>query len=421
VSVGLALVTALLAAAPDTGLSRPAGGQAEAGSKALELLVSRISDRVLAARPEAPVAVAVSSASPALATAAATLLAARLSGAGLPSFVLSGEEEPVSRAQAQGAGTLVRLVVRLDADITAAGDLRSVHRNFWAGRTPVLEGPALSLAAAVPADSGSRLLWAAGQGPVGLVLHPTPFARFSERTAAMAAGDVDGDGRTEVAVLLESEVQLLDDGGRLRGRFQLADVPAAAAPVREPFGTICIRDGHIEVAPARAASGVILRWTGDSLVSTGSGARPTLGCAGDALPARFVSGVARLQADWPTPNQTVWGGDVRRGHRLLLFPDGTATWWLPGESEPKQIKDVGAGAALVDWSDEMFIAASSDAANPADDRLRVEGARSSLGDLQVPGRILQICRAALDGQVVLVLGVWTTGGGSELRIVWRRP
>jgi len=330
VSVGPALVAALLVAAP-----APPEEHVEVGSKALDVLVSRLSERVLAARPEGPAAVAVSSASPALASAAAALLASRLSGGGLPSFVLSGEEEPGSRAQAQGAATLVRLAVRLDRELSAAGELRSVRRNFWAGRTPLLEGPALALAASVSPDDGARILWASGQGPVGLALLPTPFARFGERTAAVAAGDIDGDGHAEVAVLLESEVQLLDEGGRLLARFPLAGLPPAPVPVREPFGTLCIRDGLVEVASAGLASGLTLRWTGSALTSTGAAPRPTLGCAADALPARFVAGVARMQPDWAPARGPVWGGDVRRGHRALLFPDGTASWWLPGEAEPR--------------------------------------------------------------------------------------
>jgi len=285
----------------------------------------------------------------------------------------------------------------------------------------LLEGPALALAASVSPDDGARILWASGQGPVGLALLPTPFARFGERTAAVAAGDIDGDGHAEVAVLLETEVQLLDEGGRLLARFPLAGLPPAPVPVREPFGTLCIRDGLVEVASAGLASGLTLRWTGSALTSTGAAPRPTLGCAADALPARFVAGVARMQPDWAPARGPVWGGDVRRGHRALLFPDGTASWWLPGEAEPRQLKDVGAGAALVDWADEMFLAASSDEANPAEDRLRVLGERSSLGDVPLPGRILQVCRSVLDGRVVLVVGVWTSDGGSELRIVWRRP
>ncbi|HET9155640.1 MAG TPA: hypothetical protein VFN91_03160 [Myxococcaceae bacterium] len=418
-SRGPALVAALLLAASGTRAAAPEGEPA--GSKALDLLVGRLSDRILAAHPEVPVAVGVSSASPALGNATAALLGSRLSAGGLPSFVLSGEEEPASRAQAQGAATLVHLVVRLDGELTAAGELRTVRRNFWSGRTPVGDGPALALAASVPADAGARVLWAAGQGPVGLVLHPNPLARFGERTAAVAAGDIDGDGHGEVAVLLESEVQLIDEGGRLLARFSLAGLPPAPIPVREPFGTLCIRDGLLEVVPANAAGGVTLRLTGSSLTPTGVAPRPTLGCGGDSLPARFVAGVARLQTEGPPANRPVWGGDVRRGHRALLFPDGTATWVRPGESEAQQIPGVGAGGALVDWADEMFLAATSDAANPAEDRLRVVGERSSLGDVAVPGRVLQVCRAVLDGRVVLVLGVWTPGGGSELRIVWRRP
>lgn len=325
------------------------------------------------------------------------------------------------RAQAQGAQTLVRLVIRLEGEVTAAGETRSVWRNFWAGRTPLLSGQSAVLGASVPADAATRLLWAAGQGPFALVLHPTPLARFSGRTAALAVGDLDGDGRQEVVVLLQSELQLLDENGRLVARFSLRELPSSLIPVREPFGTVCIRDGQIEVAPARSAAGVTLKRAGRTLVPTGAAPGPTLGCGDDALAAQFVAGVARLQTPWPPSAGPVWGGDARRGHRLLLFPEGAASWWLPGEGRPRRLEDVGAGAALVDWEDGMSVVASSGSANPTEDRLRVIGERASLEPLAVPGRILQVCRAVLEGRTAVLLGVWTADGGSELRVVWRRP
>jgi len=313
-------------------------------------------------------------------------------------------------------------VVRLDGELLAtAGEMHSLWRNFWAGRTLVYSGPAAAVAASVPADAAARLLGTTGQGAQALVLHPTPFARFAERTAAIATGDLEGDGRMEVAVLLASEVQLLDDAGRLLARFSLGELPPAPTPAREPFGTVCIRDGRIEVASARAAEAVVLRREGSALTAVTTGMGPTLGCGTDGLAAVFVPTVARLRVPSLSSTGPVWGGDVLRGHRLLLFPDGTATWSQAGEGHPRRLEDVGAGAALVDWRDGTWVAASSAAASPAEDQLRLVGDRASLDPVGVPGRILQVCPGALEGRTVLLLGVWTPQGGSEVRVVWRRP
>ena len=276
--------------------------------------------------------------------------------------------------------------------------MHSLWRNFWAGRTLVYSGPAAAVSASVPADAAARLLATAGQGAAALVLHARPFARFAERTAAIATGDLDGDGRMEVAVLLPSEVQLLDDAGRLLARYSLGELPPAPAPAREPFGTVCLRDGRLEVASARAAGAVALRREGSALLPTTTPMGPALGCGSDALPAAFLPGAARLRTPSLPSTGPVWGGDVWRGHRLLLFPDGTATWTLPG-GQARRVEDVGAGAALVEWSDGMWVAASSAAANPAEDRLRLVGERAPVDPVGVRGRILQVCRGTLDGRV----------------------
>jgi hypothetical protein len=84
---------------------------------------------------------------------------------------------------------------------------------------------------------------------------------------------------------------------------------------------------------------------------------------------------------------------------------------------------VGAGAALADVAGDgaLRVVATSDAAAPAADRLRLlavaDGSES--GSLDVPGRILQVTAASLDadGSEALVLGVWRPEGGAELRVV----
>jgi hypothetical protein len=266
-------------------------------------------------------------------------------------------------------------------------------------------------------DRATQLLAAGTAQGTGLVLDPTPLARFPVRTAALTTGDLDGDGRPEVAVLAGGEVSVLDAAGALLARHSLLDLPSAAAPAREPFGTLCISDGRLLVAWARSESPVALRLQGGQLVRGPGAPGPTLGCGDSAEPASFVPGAARLVLTRGSEREPLWGGDARPGHRLLLLPDGTARWFQSG-AEVRLLRDVGAGAALVSWQGEVRVAASSAAAAPTEDRLRLLGAGPEEASVTVPGRILQVSPGAPGA---LLLGVWTPDGGSELRLVRGAP
>ena len=404
--MGLALCATLLAAAP--------------APSALEALSEQLRAQVVAAHPEPPVAVAVEASSAALAETTAALVATRLGESGLPAVVIGSGEEAAARARSAGARSLVRLRLQVGAEVLGAGELRSVWRNFWAGRSAPETGPTRVLSAAVPVDRATQLLAGGpGQG-AGLVLDPTPLARLPARTAALATGDLDGDGRPEIAVLAGGEVSVLDGSGGVLARHSLLDLPPAAAPAREAFGTLCIGEGRLVVAWARADGSLALRLQGGQLVRGGGGGGPTLGCGASAEPASFVPGVARLVLARGPEREPLWGGDARAGHRLLLLPDGTARWFQPG-SEVRVVRDVGAGAALVSWRGEMRVAASSAAPAPAEDRLRLVGPGPEEPSVPVPGRILQVCGGAPGPGPALVLGVWTPDGGSELRMVRGPP
>lgn len=409
-SVGLALCSALLAAAPPP------------SAPALEMLADRLRGDVVAARPEPPVAVAVQAPSAALEEAAATLLAARLGESGLPALVVAAGDDAAARARGAGARSLVSLRVQVSGDLAAAGELRSLWRNFWAGRTPLEPGPARGLAAFVPVDRAAQLLAGSTGTPAGPRLDSTPLARFPVRTAALATGDLDGDGRPELAVLVGGEVLVLNARGETLARHGLRDLPPAAAPTREPFGTLCITDGRLVVAWARAESGVVLQLQGGQLVRAGATGGPSIGCGDSAEPASFVPGAARLVLTRGPERDVLWGGDARAGHRLLLLPDGTARWSLSG-AEVRVLRDVGAGAALVPWGGELRVAASSAAAAPAEDRLRLLGPGGDEPSVAVPGRILQVRPLSVGpgGSPAVVLGVWTPDGGSELRVVRGAP
>jgi hypothetical protein len=402
VTAALALAALLFGTEP--GPARPS----------LELLADQLLADVTAERPEAPVAVAVQAQAAALADSLATLVAARLTGAGLAAFTLPPGADVAQRARSQGARTLLALQLQLDDRLAASGSLRSVWRNFWAGKVPVESGPAHALSAAVAADTASRVLAAGGGWPSGLVLEPAPLARFPARTAALASGDLDGDGRPELAVLVGGELVVLASTGEPRARARL---PAPTLPLREPFGTLCVFGGVVSVAWARAAAGTSYRLQGQELVPVARTEGPTLGCGESAEPASFVPGVARMWVGRGPQRDLVWGGDVRAGHRLLLFPDGTARWSTPGGTV-RVLPQIGAGAALVQLGGEMRVAASSAAAAPSEDRLRLVGSGGTEPSVAVAGRILQVQPTAeLAGAPALVLGVWTADGGSELRVV----
>ncbi|HEY3585746.1 MAG TPA: VCBS repeat-containing protein, partial [Myxococcaceae bacterium] len=264
-SPGPALVAALLLAAP-------------APPPALEALVDQVRAQTAAAHPEAPVAVAIQAPSAMLGEAASTLLATRLGDSGLPAVVIGPGEDAPARARSAGARSLIRLRLEVGAEVAAAGDLRPVWRNFWEGRTPIESGPTRVLSAAVPVDRATQLLATGTAQGAGLVLDPVPLARFPVRTAALTTGDLDGDGRPEVVVLAGGELWVLDGAGTLLARHSLLDLPSAAAPAREPFGTLCISDGRLLVGWARAESPVALRLQGGQLVRGPGAPGPTLGC-----------------------------------------------------------------------------------------------------------------------------------------------
>jgi hypothetical protein len=405
-------------------------------SVALTTLVDSLFRQVLAAHPEPPVALSVSGPSPALAEAAGTLLASRLARAQLAPVVVTSAPDAAGRAAAEGARSAVRIRLWLDGELRAAGDVHSLWTNFWAGRTPVrAPEPAAALAASAPADPSVRLLAAATARSV-LVADAEPLVRLGDRLAALAAGDLDGDGKPEVVGLTASGIQVWGADGRTLATLSLGTLPAAAVPTREPFGTLCIVNGRIEVAPARAAASEVLRLEAGSLVPVARLPGPTLGCGPEAQGASFVSGLARLQPAGVTSNggsstglpplpgatgrELFWGADARAGHRLLLRPDGTALWMLPG-GQVRMLSDVGAGAALVPWDGGMRVAASSAAAAPERDRLRIVDTDGERARIEVPGRILQVTLAAFDLEAspALLLGIWTPDGGSEIRVVRR--
>jgi hypothetical protein len=410
---GLALL--LLAQAPPSG--------------ALEQLADALAAQARAAGAEAPLGLALSAPGhPALQHAFATVLLSRLSGAGLAPRLLPASADEEAAARAAGARTLLRLRLTVNGALEASGDVLSTWVNFFSGRTPTRAPvPAAALAARVAPDAVVRALAAATEEPA-LVLDAEPLVRWPVRTAALAAGDLDGDGRAELAVLTEAAVEVFSTDGRLLARRPLDGLPPAETPSREAFGTLCICDGVLYAASASRAVGEVLALVGGSLVPRAQLLRPVVACGHPPLEASFPPGQARLlPAGGPWPELPTgprpWGVAVRPGAGVLVLLDDGTVRWLAAGAPARSWTGIGAGAAPVDFTGEggVHLAASSAAAAPAVDRLRLlspsDGAER--GALDVPGQILQVVAVAAPGQgrEALVLGVWRPEGGSELRVV----
>jgi hypothetical protein len=414
VSVGL--LALLLSSAPAQG--------------ALEQLAAHVAAQASAAGAEAPLAVSVSAPGhPFLQDAFTTLLLSELSTRGLEPQLLPPGGEPEALAKERGSRALLRLRLTLDGTLAASGDVLSTWVNFFSGRRPGRKPlPSGVVFFEVAQDAAVRALAARPEAQT-LRLEPEALARFSVRTAALAAGDLDGDGRAELAVLTEDAVEVRAADGRLLARRALSGLPLAEPPPREPFGTLCTCEGLLYAFSATRAQGEVLALVEGALVVRAPLMRPVVACGRPPLEAAFLPGVSRLVPvgkGWPelAVSPAAWGLFARTLSMgpswLLLYEDGTArTLGRPGSW--RTLLHVGAGAALVEVDEALAVAASSDAAALAVDRLRLLGAADGVehGSVEVPGRILQVAAARLEtnGAEALVLGVWRPEGGAELRLV----
>ncbi len=397
---------------------------------ALEQLASAVAAQVRDAGGKGPMAVSVSAPGhPALQAAFLTLVLSRLDGVGLLPRKLPAGPDAEASARASGARALLRLHLTLDGRLAAAGDVFSVWENFFSAKASVPEAPAAVVFSEVAVDGAVRALARAPDAPA-LLLAAAPLARFPLRTAALAAGDMDGDGRAELAVLTEEAVEVLGPDGHLLARRSLQGLPLARPESRDPFGTLCICQGLLYAFSAARAAGEVLALEGKALVPRGALATPVVACGQPPLQASFLPGVARLAEagpGWPVlpAGPLAWGLSARRSGQgevvLLLLEDGTAL--AGGPQGWKTFEGVGAGAALWDVAGDgaLRLAASSAAPFPEVDTLRLlplsGGTEEAL--LEVQGRILQLAAATLDadGTEALVLGVWRPEGGAELRVV----
>ena len=447
----------LLAAAPAASPTQ-SGSQSTGEIGAIETLVTRLAEQITLKRLEPPVAIHVSGNSPDLVRAFTSALAAELARRKLGPVVLdlppssSGEAE----ARAAGARALVRLTLSLEQrTLRARGDLLGTWVNFWSGRTPTRPpSPSAALNASAEADAlalsldGARPPPAPPQTPgTGeLRFAGAPFGRLGGWTAALAAGDLDGDRRDEVVALTDEEIVAFSPDSRVLARRALRALPFSASPCREPFGAVAVDEGARRVAYISGQ-----RARGESLaLESGSVFRvvekleraPLAYAAGVEISGALVPGQNTFEpaiassgatSRWTAPSafNTLSAFAGPGGLELLtVFPTGAGVWrrGLAPDAPSVELRGLGTASALadVDGDGTAEIATTDPAHAPAPDVLRVlrspSGGAPTGGD-EVRfrtelgrGRAIHLAAADLDGDGAdeLVVALWLPDGGTEL-------
>jgi hypothetical protein len=414
-------------------------------------LAHLVTEEVRALKPEPPVALHLSSASPELKRAVGTLLAANLAATELGPVVLEAPSPEAAEtvAREQGARSLVRLTLSVSGgELRASGDLLGTWVNFWSGRTPSRPPtPAAALVRAVEADAGALALAAVSpsqmmsssplptlSGPRPVRLMGATLVRLESPPTGLAAGDLDGDGKDEVAVLTERAVQVFGGDGRLLARRELEGLPLNPTPPREPFGMVAIVP-----QPARLAAWSTRYSHGEVLLF--DRAKGTLRSIGplDTAP------IGAFERATFTQGQTTFTPEVRLGEGRLLsvpapftsasivpprmlfvHPDGSASLYPRATTPPVRMQGLGAGSALgdLDGDDLPELIATTPQLFPAPETVRVytlsgddPTTHSPLWQSTLPaGRALYVTTADLDQdrQREVLVGVWHSDGTGEV-------
>jgi hypothetical protein len=425
-------------------------GAAPAQPTCLERVSSEVLSKLTQTGLEGPVGLVVDAKEPALARAAATVVCARLTRERFSCEVLeSAAADAPALATRRELASLVRLSLSSDeATLFAKGDALETWKNFWAGSEPT-RGPraaALGVACELDAEVAAFLGVSLATTPppaVPLELKLSSLTRWNQQPIALAAGDLDGDKRSELVVLLGEElVVVLSPEGKQLARYDLSSAPAAQATPREPFGAVAVVQNPPRVVAwsGRRARAEVLSLNGVTL-KPAAAAQEWIPL--DGLSARLEPGLNRFLPEVLVGGRgtRLPGGfqatSTRAGVTLLVWPDGTAT--VTRQFPPAgRIGDVGCGSALADvdhdGQPELLVSTARTAGDADELRLlplfTAEGLatngqsiRSTTPSWQatLKGRVIVMTGADLDGDggEELVFGTWLADGAGELWVARR--
>ncbi len=221
-----------------------------------------LADALAAGAPAGEVGVRVRSAdAPQLAAVVEGLLVARIA---------HGQRFAGDAAAARRAGLDFWLDVAVTVDraageVTALGRLVPVAHDLWAeaaGRRPFTAVAAAPFARAKIDAELRAYLGVPAARPRKLVFRPLKVELdLGAPILALAGGDVDGDGKAELAALTPDEVVVLDvdkDAVAVRLRVPLEGAAPVPRP-RQPIGTIAVAGGEVRARSSEHAEGVVLR------------------------------------------------------------------------------------------------------------------------------------------------------------------
>ncbi len=432
----------------------PAAAEAPARGGAVERLAQQLAAEIASRASEGPLAVHVSSPSPVLSRALATLTVAELSRRGLGGMAVDAPDAAIAEGRARDAGAraLARVNAGLERGMLAArGDLLGTWVNFWSGRSPTRPPqPAAVLEATIEADAHALAMLAApvtaplaaangGNGGNGTAAGPARLAsavlaKLPSPIAALAAGDLDRDGVDEVAAVTEDEVVVLAADGRVLARRDIRGLPAAPAAVRDPIAAATVAQGQLAYFHARRAKGELLAYSRGTLQVVRELEEVPL--ARGALSGKWVPGqnvIAVEGGRWsaPGPFHSVASFEgAGRTDAVVVLPGGAGAWvrGFPGTGAVEGLGGIGAGTALCDLDGDGVpeLATSLPVHAPEVDEVRVHAdapwSGSPKWQLAVPrGRVMAAAAARLDRERAqqLLVGTWLPDGTSEV-LVYRR-
>lgn len=424
-------------AAPPAGPACPVGARGALSELACEVFA------VLGSSPGAIVLSAPLAGADLGAATAPTELGSRLTAViagALDAAPAPGAFTPAAaRAQARRARApeYVYLTPRLEqGELRVTAERFVVARGFWDRVRSAEPTPSAHVFAARRADAEVRSFFP----PVPLVAGAPLVVKTPESALALACGDVDGDGASEIALVGRRRVVL----GRVRARawITLASVewsslgPVAPAPLREPIASARLQDHrYLEVglsdradwvrldgrlAPLRKAPRR-LPWPGGGCVKFGPTAlaatlepcatdEPTPGAAALGRPSDAIAGLA-----WRDRS------GVPHLARALRHANEASASVLDERARRVTLTEVGAALALgdLDLDGEPELLASLPTTDPRQDAVvvrtwREPGALEERFRLAVPGGVHALATCPSEG---LGAAAWLVQSGSSLWIL----